>query len=334
MDESNHKSELDNEIELEKQKEDSARKKLEFEVKLREEEAEMKRKNAAEQLKREQQQQQQQQLLEEQQRLKEAKRKEEEQQRKEKRRLEELAEEEERKQREKERLEEEDRKKRYISEQSLQHVNNETREKSGVEKNKKDELLAKLSLTSNQSNGTSKSNSNHSNGQTILNNNNHTSSPKNSIQMAPKSSNGNILDKPSSETIENLHQGKPVNPNPKNDLLAKLFGGTESPNNKADDLFGSKSSNNTPNSGPKANPVVMEKISQFPWETSSPNNGAPKLSNGNHSDFFSNLNSNKQSNGNNVGLNRPKLENTKIVLAKNTNHNTSATFEDVEELTL
>ena len=102
-------------------------------------------------------------------------------------------------------------------------------------------------------------------------------------------------------------------------------------------FFGLSDSTNTTTTTTTTTANNLEKLGQFPWETTAGNN---KLGKGSDStDFFASLNSNnkmasKPPIGSNAGaLNRPKLSNTKIVVTPG-NHMNSAAFEDVEELTL
>lgn len=198
---------LDDELELERQKQDLAQKKQELELKLRQEE------EAAEERRRRQE---------------EAARRQRESELAEKKRREEADtaarrqksdEEEKRRREEKERLEEEDRKKRYISEQTIRRVAEGGDDRST---DTKDQLLAKLSLSSSTSNANSPN-------------------PKSSADLPPRPS------RSSNEIVDSLHQGKPVPTaaNPKNELLSKLFGnpnGPESQSNRADNLINSSSS--------------------------------------------------------------------------------------------
>lgn len=188
------------ERELEMQREDASKKQSEIEAHLRQQEAELKRKDAAERARRQEQQ------------LKEEKLK---KQRDEEERLKKLKEEEdklqhdlveERRRRDKEKLEEEERKKRWVTDNTINSLNEE-REKNTVERSKKDELLAKLSLipsstttTNNQSTSNhvnhqiNNSDFNHNNKTTSLNGMNGLSSQSNSKLNHDSHTNLNIFE--------------------------------------------------------------------------------------------------------------------------------------------
>ena len=139
------------ESELEKQKEDVLRKQQELELKLKAHDEELKRKDAAERAKRQQQ------ALKEEEKLKKQQAKEEAENAKIKKENDEIRpvthepyelnelKEKERKKREKEYLEEEERKKRWISQSTINSID-QGMEKNSVDKAKKEELLAKLSI--------------------------------------------------------------------------------------------------------------------------------------------------------------------------------------------
>ncbi len=139
------------------------------------------------------------------------------------------ADEEEKKRKEKELLEEEDRKKRWISTNTVNNVKlSDEKEKNSLEKSKKDELLAKLALLDTGSNSNTNTNndiiastglkqpksdqnlisfgSNNNNN----NNNNNSSLPPKPFQFTNNNTN---TDYKFTNTIENLHDGKPVSIN-------------------------------------------------------------------------------------------------------------------------
>lgn len=243
-----HRSSNPSEVDsvLEKQREDAQRRKQEMEIEMQrrreqeKEEAERKRKEAAEKERK----------LKEERELKEKKRNEEE---------------EEKRKREKELLEEEDRKKRWISNNTVNNLNEKEKEKNSLEKNKKDELLAKLSLMDKPKEEESfkvlpnKStaafgNANKPGNSDTFNFDLFSSSTAKKEPVKPV--NGQKDFKFSVEAVDNLHEGRASNSGReanKNDLLSKLFGNGSSSNlngttsNKNDDLFAFKTiSTNSP----------------------------------------------------------------------------------------
>ncbi|RNA44571.1 putative lebercilin-like [Brachionus plicatilis] len=138
-----------------------------------------------------------------------------------------MADEEEKRRLEKQRLEDEDRKKRWISEKTINKLNED---KNGEDKNKKDELLAKLALTGNK-----------------------------------KSESESSIFKLTAVDDAQKIESKMAKEEPKNELLTKLFGNNTNNTNGNSDLFGNrtkeiktmpweevnygkKTSSNTPNS--------------------------------------------------------------------------------------
>ncbi|CAF0850593.1 unnamed protein product [Brachionus calyciflorus] len=202
------------------------------------------------------------------------------------------AEEEERKRLEKIKLEEEDRKKRWISENTVKKINDD---KNREENAKKDELLAKLSL------------------------------------IEPKKKEQDSLFKLTSldeadYDKNTLPPRPPPKEEPKNELLSKLFGPNTSSNNPKDDFFSE---------------IKSKEVNRMPWETQEDNfNSQPKKQINNatsfketnkddNMDFFSKLNLNSQKGGGII--NRPKLDNNKLLFPNIHNKNF---VEDIEEIVL
>jgi hypothetical protein len=346
---------------------------MEIELQIKQQEAELKKKDAIERSKRIQKEK------DEEERLKKIK---EDEQRiqaateLEKKRNQEL---EERKRKEKEALEEEDRKKRWISENTIKQQD----DKMTKEISKKDELLAKLSLLDSEKKNNNSINQYDSETKTSKNNESISSLPP-----KPSFKNESLLssnDYKFSQTIENLHDGKPANSSKesnRNELLNKLFGNNNSNNSspsnndtfivsqtksnqqqqqskldKVDDIFSPKASINPNN--PKPTQQTSSKVNLLPWEIDdlnfnvSSNQKATAVSN------FGNTNNNKANNSNffndnnnldsffsmnnknrnevikkpNDKLDRPKMEN-KLIFSSNHHKSNNAFVEDIEELTL
>lgn len=193
--------------------------------------------------------------------------------------------EEEKKRMEKQILEEEDRKKRWVSENTINKLNEDT---LNEEKSKKDELLAKLALSSNKK----------------------------------SESDGSIFKLTAIEQSQKNELKKAMD-EPKNELLSKLFGNTNSVNENNE--FSNKK---------------IKEINTMPWEDASFNKKASSNTpnstqiqglnfkeNNDSIDFFSKLNMNKSQNG----VTRPKLEN-KLLFPDI--HKNNSYIEDIEELVL
>jgi hypothetical protein len=255
--------------------------------------------------------------------------------------------EEERKRREMAILEEEERKKRWISEKTLEEENKKQ------ETAKKEELLAKLALISDDSKD-SKVPSN----QPVFD-----FSSTNISQPAQQKTFNGSNDYKFSSTIENLHEGKPSlssRDSNKNELLSKLFGNTNASSNVAqkpklnetpDNMFPHANGKNDSN----ANIKHSSKVTTNPWEIQDLNfNSTTSAATGNkssnssiktdHYDFFSKLNAtnvkkmeidnsklSKASINSNGQINRPKHDN-RIIL--NNNGNSNNYIEDIEELVI
>ena len=171
-DDINTNSHNENDKELQRQKEDVLRKQQELELKLKQQDNELKRKDAAERARRQQQALKEEEKLKQQQLESETLKKRHEQEERsvapaptdQQTRDYELNElkERERKKREKDYLEEEERKKRWISQSTINSIDNGP-DKNSVDKAKKEELLAKLSMfSSNDDNYSSKKNETYS----------------------------------------------------------------------------------------------------------------------------------------------------------------------------
>lgn len=322
-------------------------------MKIKQQEAELKRKDAAERQKREQQQkddeerikqmQKQKKLDEEKKRLEEEKHKKQQQQQQNddifnRNKL--NADEEEKKRKEKELLEEEDRKKRWISTNTVNNVKlSDEKEKNSLEKSKKDELLAKLALLDTGSNLNTNTNNDiiastglkqPKSDQNLLSfgsTNNNSSLPPKPFQFT---NNNNNTEYKFTNTIENLHDGKPVSINReqsnsnKNDLLNKLFNNNNnsSNNNNNNDVDFSLNNNRYQQSKLDkiddifTNKTTHDKVKSnvMPWELDT----VIKKQETNGFDHSS-------------SLNRPKLDNKSLF---NNNNNNDNYVEDIEELAL
>jgi hypothetical protein len=256
------------------EREEAEKKQLEIEMQIKQQEAELKRKDAIERSKRLQKEK------DEEERIKKLKEEEKNAAESERKRNYEL---EERKRKEKEALEEEERKKRWISENTIKQED----DKMTKEISKKDELLAKLSLLDNEKKGNNSINQMSDTNETKTSKKFETISslpPKPSFKNEQLS---NSNDYKFSQTIENLHDGKPASSSResnKNELLNKLFGNNnsipstndtfsfsqtksnqqqqaQSKLDKVDDIFSPKASTQN-----KLTQQASSKVNLLPWE--------------------------------------------------------------------
>ena len=355
------------------EREEAEKKQMEIEMQIRQQDADLKKKDAIERSKRLQKEKEEEERLK---KLKEDELKAQAAIELERRRNHEL---EERKRKEKEALEEEERKKRWISENTIKQED----DKMTKEISKKDELLAKLSLLDN----TDKKNNNSIN---------HISDNNETLKTSKKSESVSTLPpKPSfkneplfnsneykfSQTIENLHDGKPAvssKDSNKNELLNKLFGNnsntssntindtfnfsqtksnqSQSKLDKVDDIFSPKASVNN-----KPAQQTSSKVNLLPWEiddlnfnvssnqkatavanfgstnnNKTNNNNSSLFNDNNNIDSFFSMNSKNRNEiikKPNDKLDRPKMEN-KLIFSSNHHKTNNAFVEDIEELTL
>ena len=211
-------------------------------------------------------------------------------------------------------LEEEDRKKRYVSPQLVSKLSEE-KEKIFVDKSKKDDLLAKLALMDNK--GSPKTYSKPT--ESLINNTKSTTNINNSSAGFGKSSSIQF-----NENFEKLYIDE--KDSAKNDLLTKLFADEKNSPSAAKpkppkyDIFTTQKFEDT------------SKTTLLPWEiqdvksNSKMANDKGNLIKNDYLDFFSNLN-NKETKD--IVFGRPKIENKPINSFKNNNF-----VEDIEELSL